>query len=183
MRRRLLSAIAALALVASMTVAGATTALAAPYCGITWGSQAKDQLIPGYGFVVGIRGGQQDCFDRLVFDIASPGAGGYFVNYVDEVTTDGSGEVVPVRGGAKLQVVARNRSWGDDGQLTLHPDSWTELVDVTGWRTFRQVTWAGTFEGDTTVGLGVRARLPFRAFTITDPGGRGRLVVDVAHSW
>jgi hypothetical protein len=53
-----------------------------------------------------------------------------------------------------------------------------ELVDVTGFQTFRQVAWAGSFEGTTSVGLGVRARLPFRVITLAD-----RIVVDVAHFW
>jgi hypothetical protein len=51
-------------------------------------------------------------------------------------------------------------------------------VNVSGYRTFRQVAWAGSFEGVTTVGLGTRARLPFRVFTLP-----GRVVVDVAHRW
>jgi hypothetical protein len=51
-------------------------------------------------------------------------------------------------------------------------------VNVSGYRTFRQVAWAGSFEGQTNIGLGVRARLPFRVFTMP-----GRLVVDVAHLW
>lgn len=32
-------------------------------------------------------------------------------------------------------------------------------------------------------GLGVRARLPFRAFTLPGPGNGTRLVIDVAHRW
>ncbi|ADG76293.1 hypothetical protein Cfla_3416 [Cellulomonas flavigena DSM 20109] len=32
-------------------------------------------------------------------------------------------------------------------------------------------------------GLGVRARLPFRAFVLAGPGSGSRLVVDVAHQW
>jgi hypothetical protein len=56
-------------------------------------------------------------------------------------------------------------------------------VNVTGYSTFRQVAWAGTFEGQTTVGLGVRARLPFRVFTLAGPGSGSRLVIDVAHRW
>ena len=50
-----------------------------------------------------------------------------------------------------------------------------------GFSTFRSVTNAGSFEGQTTYGLGVRARLPFRVFTIA--GGHGRIVVDVARHW
>ena len=57
---------------------------------------------------------------------------------------------------------------------------------MTGYRTFRQVAWAGSFEGSTTVALGVRARLPFRVFVLpgvaqSDFGPR--LVIDVAHRW
>lgn len=43
--------------------------------------------------------------------------------------------------------------------------------------------WAGTFEGYTSLGLGVRARLPFRVFALDGPGDGSRLVVDVAHRW
>ena len=36
----------------------------------------------------------------------------------------------------------------------------------------------------TTVALGVRARLPYRVFTLYDAStNRSRLVVDVAHRW
>jgi hypothetical protein len=52
------------------------------------------------------------------------------------------------------------------------------MPNVAGYRTFRQVAWAGSFEGYTTVGLGVRARLPFRVFLTGN-----HLVIDVAHTW
>jgi hypothetical protein len=42
---------------------------------------------------------------------------------------------------------------------------------------------AGSFEGYTSLGLGVRARLPFQVFTLDGPGSGSRLVVDVAHFW
>jgi hypothetical protein len=42
---------------------------------------------------------------------------------------------------------------------------------------------AGSFEGVTNVGLGLRARLPFRVFTLSGPGSTTRLVIDVAHAW
>ena len=54
---------------------------------------------------------------------------------------------------------------------------------MTGWTTFRQVAYAGSFEGQTSFGLGVRARLPFRVFTLAGPGAGSRIVVDVAHRW
>jgi hypothetical protein len=47
---------------------------------------------------------------------------------------------------------------------------------------------AGSFEGYTTFGIGVRARLPFRVFVLDGRGSGGpnvgsRLVVDIAHNW
>jgi hypothetical protein len=51
-------------------------------------------------------------------------------------------------------------------------------VDLTGYRTFRDTRFAGSFEGETQIGLGVRARLPFRVLQLD-----GRIIVDVAHSW
>jgi hypothetical protein len=54
---------------------------------------------------------------------------------------------------------------------------------VIGFRTFRQVAFLGTFEGYTTIGLGVRARLPFRVFVLPGPGSGSRVVIDVAHRW
>jgi len=56
-----------------------------------------------------------------------------------------------------------------------------ELVDVEGYRSLRQVAWAGSFDGWSAIGVGVRTRLPFRVVLL---GGRSRapsLVVDVAH--
>ncbi|BAS14136.1 conserved hypothetical protein [Arthrobacter sp. Hiyo8] len=45
------------------------------------------------------------------------------------------------------------------------------------------MAFAGSFEGYTSLGLGVRARLPFRVFTLAGPGTGSRLVIDVAHMW
>jgi hypothetical protein len=48
------------------------------------------------------------------------------------------------------------------------------------------VAYAGSFEGSTTLALGVRARLPFRVFTVAgtpNSDDTPRLVIDVAHRW
>ena len=69
---------------------------------------------------------------------------------------------------------------------TYTPANRTELVNVSGYRTFRQVAWAGSFEGISSIGLGVRARLPFRVLAVTGiPGSTNgtRVVIDVAHAW
>jgi len=153
-----------------------------PYCGIRWGSLPKDVSTGSAAHLVNVRAGRHQCFDRLVIDVDGDIAG-YFVRYVDQVCTDGAGDLVPLRGGARLGVVATAPAHDDAWQATYRPANGSELVNVAGWRTFQQVAWAGSFEGQSTVGLGVRARLPFRVFLLDGPGDRSRMVVDVAHRW
>jgi hypothetical protein len=82
-----------------------------------------------------------------------------------------------VKGGAFLQI-----SLGVNN--TVAPPAFSgNVADVNGFRTFRQVVAAGGFEGYTSEGLGVRARLPFRVFTLSGPGSTARVVIDVAHAW
>ncbi|NLG23483.1 MAG: hypothetical protein GX555_18885 [Actinomycetales bacterium] len=155
-----------------------------PYCGIYWGSLPRTNgTSHTTGTVENVRAGRHACFDRLVIDVDDvPESMTYDVRYVDAVRQDGSGAVVPLAGGADLQVVLRAPAY-EDGDATYSPANPAKLVNVSGWSTFRQVTLAGSFEGQTTLGLGVRARLPFRAFVLDGPGDGARLVVDVAHRW
>ncbi|WP_380166851.1 hypothetical protein [Jannaschia sp. R86511] len=185
-RRGLLVLLAALALLLPVLL-GPAPAQAAPYCGLTWGSQAKSSTATvnapaPRGHLVDVRSGRHGCYDRLVLDVDGE-LRGYDVRYVQAVRQDGSGAVVPTAGGARLQVVVRAPAYDDRGRATYSPASPARLADVRGYTTFRQVTWAGTFEGQSTVGLGVRARLPFRVLTVAGPGNASRVVVDVAHRW
>ena len=161
--------------------ASSTVAAATPYCGITWGSLVKSQSATAVSSLVDVRAGRHDCYDRMVLDIRAK-ADGYRVEYVPEVYHDASGELVPLRGGAKLLIVAYAPAY-DENTTTYQPANPSELVDVTGFTTFRQIAWAGSFEGQSNIGLGVRARLPFRVFTLDGPGTGSRLVIDVAHQW
>jgi hypothetical protein len=154
----------------------------APYCGIRWGSLPKDASASSTGHLANVRAGRHKCFDRLVLDVAGDPAG-YVVRYANQVRADGSGQLIPLRGGARLEIVATAPAYNVQGEPTYQPTNRSEVVNVKGWRTFRQVAWGGSFEGQTTVGLGVRARLPFRAFYLDGPGNGSRIVVDVAHRW
>ena len=163
-------------------------AQAAPYCGITWGSLPKVQAFQDGEFVNGVRAGRHACFDRLVIDVGGQDVsfGSYDVRYVPLVRQDGSGHAVPVRGAADLQIVLGAAAYDQYGHPTLALTDPQEMVDVTGYRTFRQVAWAGSFEATSTIALGVRARLPFRVFPLPGTPNSGhtpRLVIDVAHSW
>lgn len=196
LRRHRLTALAAgAALAATLAVpvtataggpgAVATAATTQAYCGITWGSLAKANAVSHTsGTLENVRSGRHGCFDRLVLDVAAvPRSLSYDVRYVDAVTEDGRGWALPLAGAADLQIVLRAPAYDAQGRATYTPRSRTNLVDVTGYSTFRQVAWAGSFEGQTTIGLGVRARLPMRVMVLDGPGDGARLVVDVAHRW
>jgi hypothetical protein len=161
---------------------------AGPYCEISWGSEAKSADQGDREMVFDVRAGRHDCFDRLVVDVGGEDTtfGSYSVRYVPVVRQDGSGEAVPVRGAADLEIVLRAPAHDDQGRPTFLPADPREVVDVAGYRTFRQVAYAGSFEGHTTLALGVRARLPFRVFSIAgtpNSDDTPRLVIDVAHRW
>jgi len=93
-----------LAILGVMTPASAG---ASPYCGITWGSQPREKPDQGETeILIGVRAGRHACFDRLVFDLgwSDNEFSAYDIRYVDLVQHEGSGEPVPVRGGAVLQL-------------------------------------------------------------------------------
>lgn len=86
-------------------------------------------------------------------------------------------------GAADLQITLNAPAYDDSGRATYSPARPNTAVNVAGYRTFRQVALAGSFEGETTLGLGVRARLPMRVTVLIGPGSGSRIVVDVAHRW
>jgi hypothetical protein len=174
--------------VAAATATGAVVSAppaTAASCAVTWGSLPKSSAPMTARQIRHARAGQHACFDRLVIDLNGYGtaATGYDVRYVDQVTQDGSGHVVPLRGGAKVQIMIKAPAHDPSGELVWDFDRPNEAVDVTGFSTFRQVAYAGSFEGQTTIGLGVRARLPMRVFRLDGPQTGQRIVIDVAHRW
>lgn len=157
-------------------------AAADPYCGLVWGSLMKTDPAMSQAQAVNVRSGQHYCFDRLVIDLNGPVAG-YTVRYVPQVLQDGSGLPVLLRGQAFIQLTVNAPAYDSNGNSTYTPADKNELVNVSGYQTFRQVAWAGSFEGYSSLGLGVRARLPFRVLALAGPGTGSRFVVDVAHFW
>jgi hypothetical protein len=166
-------------IVALLVITPVLPAQAAPYCGIRWGSLPKGSAADSSGQVVDVRAGRHACFDRLVLDVDGD-IRGYSVRYVSGVVDSDADTVVPLRGGADLAVTANVPALATDAFFIGRG---RDVIDTAGYRTFRQVRWAGSENDATTVGLGVRARLPFRVFVLDGPGDRSRLVVDVAHRW
>ena len=174
--------LAATSALAALAVTGPAEAATTPYCGITWGSLSKsagNSLAGSPGQeLTAARVGQHACYDRLVLDVAgTPHINSWRVAYVDAVRSDGSGAVVPLKGGAFLQIDLGANN------VSTPPAHSGDVANVSGFRTFREVAAAGGFEGHTSEGLGVRARLPFRVLTLSGPGSTTRLVIDVAHAW
>ena len=178
MRKFLIVGVVAL-LTALMPVAPA----AAAACDVDWGSLKKTSDAHPDSPIVDVRGGQHGCFDRLVVELDGD-APGYVVKYVTKFVPSANGEEVELRGAATLQITMLGaRAHDEEGEVTYAPKRRRNMFNVDGWRTFRQVYWGGTFEATTVIGIGTRARLPFRVRTLDGPGEHNRLAIDVAHSW
>lgn len=176
---RTIRALLAAALTAAALTAAAPVATAAPACVTPWSSlpDRHDRANPSP--VVDVRAGTHPCYDRVVVQIAGSVGAGWDVRYVDAVRQDGSGNVLPVAGGARLAVRVAHPAYDEAGTATYDGPA----PSTAGHRTLRSVVFGGSFEGSTLVGVGTRARLPFRAFAMPGPGGDTRIVVDVAHTW
>jgi hypothetical protein len=159
------------------------TTSAAASCGVTWGSLPKSGPALADRPLTNVRTGRHDCYDRMVLDIrgGEPTAPGYQVRYVDRFRQDGSGHHIEIGGGAILEIVVTAPSYDPETYEPTYGGRGGEPlpgVRLSGYRTFKDARFGASFEGTTQLGLGVRARLPFRVFPLGD-----RLVIDVAHSW
>ncbi len=169
----------------------APTAPKAPACAETRGwttgpeRRAASTIAPLYL----VRVGQHECYDRVVFSINDAAAAGYSVRYTEVVSEDGSGTARPVAGAAALEVIVHAPAQGLDSQghqpgrtLAQPGQDFYTASQLAGWRSLRQVRYAGSFEGQTTIAVGVRERVPFRVFTLPDTQNQiMRVVVDIAH--
>ncbi|MFC8448917.1 hypothetical protein [Kitasatospora sp. NPDC057223] len=170
--------------VAPSAPSAAVAAPAAVTCPTGWGSLPEDGAAGAARPLTGVRTGAHPCFDRLVLDVPGTSAAhpvGYHVRYVDRLVQDGSGKTLAVRGGAVIEVIATAPAYDPATGAQTYPGragSPLPGVDLNGYRTFVDARFASSFEGQSQIGLGVRARLPFRVFQLDD-----RLVIDVAHSW
>jgi hypothetical protein len=182
MRKLTMVAAALVAAATGLVPAGAATS-AASACELTWGSLPEQQSAYGTGHLTNVRAGRHECFDRLVIDLGPGLPPGYHVSYVTEVRQDFTGDPVPLAGGAFLNVSVLAPAYDDDYRATYAPADRMRAVNAAGYSTLRQVAWLGSAEATSQLGVGVRARLPFRAFRLDGPGGGSRLVIDIAHRW
>jgi hypothetical protein len=150
----------------------------------TWGTGTKQSAPYTTAELYNVRAGRHACYDRVVFDVNGADPVGYSVSYVRKVLADGSGQPVPVAGGAALEVIVHAPDFfAAPGGHQPWREPWRvgqALAGPTRWPALKEVRFAGSFEGQTTFAAGVRARLPFRVFTLNSDGTR-RVIIDIAH--
>lgn len=172
-----------LAATAAVSPVGAGRAEATA-CTAPWGSLAKTSSSMSSRPVAGVRVGQHGCFERMVIDLGrGSGNTGYDVRYVSSAVVDPTGQVLRLRGGAILQVIAKAPAYNSSGTPTYRPANRMEVANVSGWYNFKQIAYGASFEGQTQFFIGVRGRLPMKAFVMNNADGGQRLVIDVVNSW
>jgi hypothetical protein len=147
-------------------------------CAVSWGTGTKAVSRadgPATAKTRNVRAGEHRCYDRLVIDLGHGQQPGYRVRYVSQVVSGGSGNPIPLRGKAQLLVTV------NDNAVASYPAGAANLVSVSGFPVLRQVAGAGSFEGVTDIGVGVKGKRPFRVRLLPGPGRDSRLVIDVAH--
>jgi hypothetical protein len=124
--------------------------------------------------VTDIRAGRHEGFDRVVFEVGGTGTPGWDVRYVDQASSQGSGDPIEVAGGAILQVTVTGAQIPDetgvpefDGPSPL-PGSGTQAVT--------EVVYDHTFEGTAVAFVGTTEQAPFRVYALSNPT---RVVLEV----
>jgi hypothetical protein len=168
--RLLVAAAAALLITAVFDPAAG---LASPQHGFSTQPKVVEHPPVGSPKLTSLRAGRHAGFDRVVFQLDGPIPSYYSVRYVPVVRLDGSGEPLALRGGAFLEVVVRAPTHDEHYRPVLTP---TRLRP--DFPALREVSAPGSFEGQTTAGIGVTRRVGFRVFELTGPT---RIVIDLAH--
>lgn len=125
---------------------------------------------PTVATLVDVRAAHHPGFDRIVFEFNGGLPASHHVQYVDELTADGSGRPVRIAGRAVLRTTF--------GQADAHnADGATAPARAAfGLPNILTAVRAGDFEAVTTYGIGLAKKTPFRVSTLEHPG---RVVIDI----
>lgn len=123
-----------------------------------------------------VRIGRQDGFDRVVLEVGGQGRPGWDVRYVDQASSQGSGDPVEVAGDAVLQVTLTGVGYPYATGVEEIPAGKTVPADT---ETVTELVYDATFEGTSVAFVGTTARAPFRVYLLDAPT---RLVLEVAHT-
>jgi hypothetical protein len=123
-----------------------------------------------------IRIGGHDGYDRVVFEVGGTGTPGWDVRYVDEATSQGSGDAVEVAGDAVLQVTLTGAGYPYETGVDEFSGG---ALTGSGTSSVTEVVYDATFEGTAVAFVGTGERSPFRVYALENPT---RVVLEVAHS-
>lgn len=137
-------------------------------------SPAFPKLGGDLGAIGLVRVGRHSGYDRVVWQFSGPGRPSFKVHYVDQPVGDPSGEPVPVKGQAYVEVLVTFVGMPPDG-TPIPKDA--PASSLAGTVIAQADAIYGGFEGYAQTFIGVRdTQRPLRVTTLTNPT---RLVVDV----
>lgn len=124
--------------------------------------------------VVDVRVGTHVGFDRVTFESEGDGQLGWFVQYEENPTSDGSGDPIDFRGETALQVVLTGVAMPPD------TDAETFFDDVAGpeGSIVNEVINDSIFEGNHNFVIGLDEQVPYRIARLSDPN---RVVIDLVY--
>lgn len=135
---------------------------------------AAAQPVPSVPTLTNIRTGQHPGYDRVVLDFAGGPAPTVTSEWLDELRSDGSGEIFWLTGEHFVSVVSFPAyAHTDAGNPTY---TGPERFRTRNLRNVMAVGLTGDFEGYVSVGLGTRTQTWVRTSTLTSPT---RVVIDV----
>ncbi|WP_410574543.1 hypothetical protein [Amycolatopsis sp. cmx-4-61] len=134
------------------------------------------QADPTMPTLTAIRTGNNAGFDRVVLDLGSGAAPAVSYQLVDELTADASGEIVWLTGEFFINVAVTPATAHDESGNPTYPGP--QKFRTRNLTNVMAVALTGDWEGQLSVGLGVRSRTTVNVFTLTAPT---RVVIDIAH--
>jgi hypothetical protein len=138
------------------------------------GVTAAAQPAPTIPTLTNIRTGQHPGYDRIVLDFAGGPAPAVTNQWLDELRSDGSGEIFWLTGEYFVNVVSHVANAHDAaGNPTYTGPQRFRTRDL---RNVMAVGLTGDFEGYVSIGLGTRTQTWVRTSTLTSPT---RVVIDV----
>jgi hypothetical protein len=124
--------------------------------------------------VVNLRVGEHRNFDRVVIDLDGK-VPGYQVKYVRHLRSDGSGDLVALKGRTFIEIaLTPAKAHGRRG----HSVYVGPKLEQYGFSMLRGVAFTGDFEGQVSFGLSARAKADFRVHVLRGPN---RIVIDLHH--
>ncbi|MEI2819411.1 MAG: hypothetical protein V9E81_04015 [Marmoricola sp.] len=125
----------------------------------------------GATHVTNIRSATHSGFDRLVVDFDGP-VPSWQADYATSFVYDGSGEPVPIKGNAGLQVTIQATGYDESS----NPVYTGPQLQRPQFPTLRAWAVTGDFEGQFGIGLALNSTAPYRVFAVESPS---RLIIDV----